>query len=96
MKSRRLSVIFALLFICSSQPISASITWENFATLRKTAPDVAHFYLVGLLDGIETSNVSLIRRNQAPLYCNPMKLVLNVDNLMQMLEDFLKIHPVKA
>ena len=89
MKRRSVSVVIFLLTTWSAPSISA-MTWEHLLKIKKTEPVLANFYLQGLMDGVQISNIGFYYRNKLRLYCPPENLALNSDNLTQIIEDYQK------
>jgi len=47
------------------------------------------FYITGVGVGLMWANTGLENIGRPPLYCQPGKLALNVDNILQILDDYI-------
>ena len=51
-------------------------------------------YLKGLLHGLETSNMALLKQGNKPLYCTPQTTILTTDWLIENLLEYLERYPL--
>jgi hypothetical protein len=81
-------LLFALVLGFSTATAQA-MTIEDYKEYKQGSPEKLAFlkaYVAGLSMGMQWANIKLIFENQNPLYCEPPKLALNVDNLMGMID----------
>lgn len=84
---QRLSFAFAL--VAFSGSLSAEITVKDYRRIMnskdKTQVDVLTAYLSGLGSGFSWANARTIYIGRQPLYCQPVKLAVQTDNYIDIL-----------
>ena len=86
MKKIILILVSIFLFVNTSE----AITIKDYKVFKKQDPKGLEAYVLGIFNGISTSNVWAERRNlfsNKGLYCIPRELVLNVQNIMTLIEE---------
>jgi hypothetical protein len=81
------------LFCLGSVPAGAMSIRDLQAKLK--SPDLvivggARLYITGIGEGILATNAGAESLHKAPLFCQPAQLALNTDNLISMMNQFLK------
>lgn len=78
-----LRIIFYLLLFTSSAS-HAGMLVKNYEKMKNN--DLVKLYIYGVGEGYSWSNASLSNKNQAPLYCQPKKMILNNENYLTLLD----------
>ena len=60
----------------------------------ETEQKILGLYLKGLLHGLETSNMALLKQGNKPLYCTPQATILTTDWLIENLLEYLERYPL--
>ena len=88
------------LFICLQCPnttIASHMDKELFLEITKTGDSRKQkflgIYLKGLLHGLESANISLLKNEGRALYCNPQTVALSTDWLEENLLDYIVKYP---
>ena len=88
------------LFICLQCPnttIASHMDKELFLEITKTGDSRKQkflgIYLKGLLHGLESANISLLKNEGRELYCNPKTVALSTDWLEENLLDYIVKYP---
>ena len=92
--------ILFFLFICVQCPnvtIASHMDKELFLEITKTGDSRKQkflgIYLKGLLHGLESTNISLLKNEGRELYCNPQTVALSTDWLEENLLDYMVKYP---
>ena len=92
--------ILFFLFICVQCPnatIASHMDKELFLEITKTGDSRKQkflgIYLKGLLHGLESANISLLKNEGRELYCNPQTVALSTDWLEENLLDYIVKYP---
>jgi hypothetical protein len=69
----------------SIRELKAKLKSSDQATVETTK-----FYIAGIAEGILAANAGAEASNKVGLFCQPARLVLNTDNLVQIMNEYLK------
>lgn len=92
MRRAILAAVAAVLTI-SAGAAQAEPTLGQYQTARKL-PDFSA-YMIGLDDGISWANANLASLHEAPLYCQPGKLALTVEQSLSILDAYIAAEKLK-
>lgn len=88
---KKLIAIAALSILSFSQTAQAEFSISGYNLLKNMKGNERfRDYLDGSVNGLTWANASLQHKNLPPLYCQPPKLTMNVDNMIQLLDGYLE------
>lgn len=65
-----------------------AVTAQQYVDFKNE--DGMNYYINGLGEGMGWANIALVNRGEAPLYCQPGKLAITMDNYIMILDNFIE------
>lgn len=83
----------AFLALSSAQPSFAQHNSNDFAKELDRGEIASKALLVGMVNGFLWANTELVHRGEAPLYCQPSKLTITIDQQVQIFQSYVRNNP---
>jgi len=83
------TLLATVVFLTLGTKLKADMTVKDYrANMASSNPDtvaITRAWIMGLGEGTEWTNTELVRAGKLPLYCQPPKLALGMDNYVDMI-----------
>jgi hypothetical protein len=92
----RLTLCFLTLVAVEASALTVKEYRADMASADQARITMTRIYIGGLGEGIVAANVQVGRINKAPIFCQPQKLALGMDNFINILDRFITTISTKA
>jgi len=91
-----LTLLFLALVAVQARALTVREYKATMASADKSGITLTRIYVGGLGEGIVAANVQAERINKAPIFCQPQKLALGIDNFVNILDSIITTISTKA